>query len=177
MNYTPGKRSQLLPEGEFSGQRTPARPIKKQNVLTAQPIRKQEVPTAYKELPLNLPGRWFHMPLRALPRSSLYESPPSTFPIPGVMTSYCLCCHGFFWCFFFPILETLKKISSFSAFWPSFVAVHSLSPIRLFVTQWTAACQAPCPLLSPRICSDSCPLSQWCHPTVSSLVAPFSSCF
>ena len=26
------------------------------------------------------------------------------------------------------------------------------------------------------ICSNSCPLSQWCHPTISSSVAPFSSC-
>ena len=29
-----------------------------------------------------------------------------------------------------------------------------------------------CPSLSPRVCSNSCPLSQWCHPTVSSSVAP-----
>ena len=34
----------------------------------------------------------------------------------------------------------------------------------------------PCPSLSPRVCSDLCPLSQWCHPTISSSVAPFSSC-
>ena len=34
----------------------------------------------------------------------------------------------------------------------------------------------PCPLLSPRICSNLCPLSQWCHPTISSSVAPYSSC-
>ena len=34
----------------------------------------------------------------------------------------------------------------------------------------------PCPSLSPRVCSNSCPLSQWCHPTTSSFVAPFSSC-
>ena len=27
---------------------------------------------------------------------------------------------------------------------------------------------------SPRVCSDSCPLSRWCHPTISSAVAPFS---
>ena len=33
-----------------------------------------------------------------------------------------------------------------------------------------------CPSLSPRVCSNSCPLSQWCHPTISSSVAPFSSC-
>ena len=34
----------------------------------------------------------------------------------------------------------------------------------------------PCPSRSPGACSNSCPLSQWCHPTVSSSVAPFSSC-
>ena len=33
----------------------------------------------------------------------------------------------------------------------------------------------PCPPLSPRVCSNSCPLSQWCHPTISSSVAPFFS--
>ena len=34
----------------------------------------------------------------------------------------------------------------------------------------------PCPSLSPRVCLNSCPLSQWCHPNISSSVAPFSSC-
>ena len=34
--------------------------------------------------------------------------------------------------------------------------------------------RVPCPLLSPRVCSNSCPLSQWCHPTISSSVTPFS---
>ena len=34
----------------------------------------------------------------------------------------------------------------------------------------------PCPLPTPRACSDSCPSSQWCHPTISSSVIPFSSC-
>ena len=34
----------------------------------------------------------------------------------------------------------------------------------------------PYPSLSPRVCSNSCPLSQWCHSTISSSVAPFSSC-
>ena len=33
-----------------------------------------------------------------------------------------------------------------------------------------------CPSLSLRICSNSCPLSWWCHPTISSSFAPFSSC-
>ena len=33
----------------------------------------------------------------------------------------------------------------------------------------------PCPSLSPRVCSNWSPLSQWCHPTISSSVIPFSS--
>ena len=34
----------------------------------------------------------------------------------------------------------------------------------------------PCPSPSPWVCSNSCPLSWWCHPTISSSVIPFSSC-
>ena len=34
----------------------------------------------------------------------------------------------------------------------------------------------PCPSPSPRVCSNSCPLRQWWHPTISSSVIPFSSC-
>ena len=38
---------------------------------------------------------------------------------------------------------------------------------------WTAVCQAPSPSLSPRVYTNSCPWSQWCHLTS---VVPFSSC-
>ena len=34
----------------------------------------------------------------------------------------------------------------------------------------------PCPSPSPRACSNSCPLSQRCHPIISSSVVPFSFC-
>ena len=34
----------------------------------------------------------------------------------------------------------------------------------------------PCPLPTPRVCSDSCPLNRWCHPTISSSATPFSFC-
>ena len=34
----------------------------------------------------------------------------------------------------------------------------------------------PCPLPAPRVHPNPCPLSQWCHPTISSSVVPFSSC-
>ena len=44
---------------------------------------------------------------------------------------------------------------------------------------WPQALQhsrPPCPSLSPGIYSNLSPLSQWCHPTIISSVAPFSSC-
>ena len=34
----------------------------------------------------------------------------------------------------------------------------------------------PCPSSTPRVYPNSCPLSQWCHPIISSSVVPFSSC-
>ena len=34
----------------------------------------------------------------------------------------------------------------------------------------------PCPSPTPRACSNSCPVSRWCHPTISSSGFPFSSC-
>ena len=34
----------------------------------------------------------------------------------------------------------------------------------------------PCPSPTPRVSSNSCPLSRWCHPTISSSAIPLSSC-
>ena len=56
-----------------------------------------------------------------------------------------------------------------------FSSVQSLSRVRLFVIPWTAACSSM-PSPTPRVHSNSCPLSQWCHPTISSSAEPFSSC-
>ena len=36
--------------------------------------------------------------------------------------------------------------------------------------------RSPCPSPTPRVHSNPCPLNQWCHPTISSSVIPFSSC-
>ena len=58
-----------------------------------------------------------------------------------------------------------------------FIAVvQPPSHTQLFVTPWTAACQAS--LSSTISCSlaNSCIFSQWCHPTILSSVVPFSSC-
>ena len=56
-------------------------------------------------------------------------------------------------------------------------SVQLLSCIWLFATPWTAAHQLPCPSPTPGVYSNSCPLSQWCHPTISSSVIPFFSHF
>ena len=55
-------------------------------------------------------------------------------------------------------------------------SVQSLSRVRLFTTPWTAAHQASLSITNSRVYSNSCPLSRWCHPTISSSVIPFSSC-
>ena len=56
-------------------------------------------------------------------------------------------------------------------------SVQSLSGVRLFATPWTAQhARPPCPSPTPRVYSNSCPSSRWCHPTISSSVVPFSSC-
>ena len=41
---------------------------------------------------------------------------------------------------------------------------------------WMQHARLPCPSPSPRVCSNSCPLSLWCHPSISSSVTAFSSC-
>ena len=46
----------------------------------------------------------------------------------------------------------------------------------LFVTHGPQHTRLPCPLPTPRACSNSRPLSQWCNPTISSSVVPFPSC-
>ena len=56
-----------------------------------------------------------------------------------------------------------------------FTSVQSPSRVQLSATPWIAACQAPCPSPTPRVHTNSCPLSRWCHPTISFSVIPFSS--
>ena len=56
------------------------------------------------------------------------------------------------------------------------VVVQLLSHVWLFDTPWTAAQQASRPSQSPRVCSNSRPLSQWCPPTISSSASLFFFC-
>ena len=57
-----------------------------------------------------------------------------------------------------------------------FTAVKSLSCVRLLVTPWTAACQASLSITNSWSLLKLIPLSQWCYPTISYSVVPFSSC-
>ena len=50
------------------------------------------------------------------------------------------------------------------------VMSNSLQPHGLHHTR------LPCPSPTPRVHPNSCPLSRWCHPTISSSVVPFSAC-
>ena len=50
------------------------------------------------------------------------------------------------------------------------VVSHSLGPHE------SQHARTPCPPPTPRVYSNSCPSSRWCHPAISSSVVPFSSC-
>ena len=55
-----------------------------------------------------------------------------------------------------------------------FSSVQSLNHVWPFVTPWTAACQASLSITNPGVHPSPCPSSQWCHPTISFSVIPFS---
>ena len=63
-----------------------------------------------------------------------------------------------------------SKLQSNSVQFSRSVMSDSLRPHRLQLTR------PPCPSPTPRVYSNSCPLSWWCHPTTSFSVIPFSSC-
>ena len=68
--------------------------------------------------------------------------------------------------FFYQVVVLLILLLLFS----NSVMSNSLQPHGLKLAR------LPCSLLSTGVCSNSCPLRQWSHPTILSTVAPFSSC-
>ena len=55
-----------------------------------------------------------------------------------------------------------------------FTSVIQLRPT--LCDPWTAARQASLYINFSKVCPNSCPLSRWYHPTISSSIVPFSSC-
>ena len=82
-------------------------------------------------------------------------------------------------CFFKPcvalscIYIELGLVSSFG--WWDVQFTHSVVSDSLW-SHGLQQARPPCPSLTSRAYSNSSPLHQWCHPTISSSVVPFSSC-
>ena len=74
----------------------------------------------------------------------------------------CVCVDKYIYSFSdsFPLSVQFSHFVMSDSLWP-----HGLQHARL-----------PCPSPTLRAYSNSCPLSQWCHPTISSSIVPFSSC-
>ena len=78
-------------------------------------------------------------------------------------------------CKMFSSSLSLYQLKASNPLFPS-VVVQSLRHVRLLRPHGLQHARLPCPSLSPRVYSNSCLLSQWCHPTISSFVTLFSSC-
>ena len=63
----------------------------------------------------------------------------------------------------------------FILFWSIVIVVQLLTVSNPLRSHGLQQVMLPYPSLSPRVCSDSCPLNWWCHPTISSSITP-SSC-
>ena len=75
-----------------------------------------------------------------------------------------------------PSIPVHGKLVFLSSNWFSLVQFsHSVVPNSLWPHEPQHA-RPPCPSPTPRVYPNSCPLSRWCHPTISSSVVPFSSC-
>ena len=68
-----------------------------------------------------------------------------------------------------------RGLSRFTWKWArsQFSSIQSLSRVQVFATPWTAAHQSSLSITNSQ--SPLSPLSQWCHPAISSSVVPFSS--
>ena len=79
-------------------------------------------------------------------------------------------------------LEVLKKCDFLGRLHT--VSVHNYSWVQFSCSVMSNSlrphglqhARLPCPSPAPRACSNSCSSSQWCRPTISSSVIPFSSC-
>ena len=81
-----------------------------------------------------------------------------------------------------PYLQSIQLLTLFSPSFHSFFffmcvyVIHSVVSDSLQPRGLQHA-RFPCPSLSPWVCSNSCPLGQWCYLTIPSSATPFSFCF
>ena len=107
---------------------------------------------------------------------------PRPWDSPGKNTG--VSCHFLLWrgrgykgtlCTFYSILLWTKNCSKKNLF-KKFSTVHGSVMSDSLWPHGLQHARLPCPPPNPRTCSNSCPSSWWCHPTISSSVVPFSSC-
>ena len=86
--------------------------------------------------------------------------------------SYCTFSYFFFLHF---QLLTLLKLVLWNMQHFQISSVQLLSSVQLFATHGLQHARLPCPTPTSRACSNSCPSTLWCHPTISSSIISFSS--
>ena len=74
--------------------------------------------------------------------------------------------------FTFPVSPLVRREAVFT----TTSSVQSLSHVHSLRPHQPQHAKPPCPSATPRVHPNPCPLSRWCHSTVSSSVFPFSSC-
>ena len=79
------------------------------------------------------------------------------------------------------IINILKNVESYNLegirFQKTLLSLlHCLTMSNYLLPYEGQHARPSCPSLSPGVCQNSCPLSWWCHPTVSSSIDPFSFC-
>ena len=125
----------------------------------------QLCPTLCKPMDYSLPGSSIHgiFQARVLEWTAIFFSRGSYRPRDQARVSH-IVGRGF------TVWATKKYIHICSVQFSHSVISDSLQPHGL------QHARPPCPSSTPGVYSNSCPLSQWCHPTISSSVVPFSSC-
>ena len=74
-------------------------------------------------------------------------------------------------------LFQLQKFNNYTVFLKYFINFSSVTQLcPTLRPHGLQHARLPCPSPTPGVHSNSCPLSPWCHPTISSSVVPFSSC-
>ena len=91
--------------------------------------------------------------------------------------------HSFNFFLFFTMLVCIAVIYTLLISTPGFLSLW-LASVQFSLSVVSNSLQyhglqhasRPCPSPTPKDCSNSCPSSRWCHPTISSSVIPFFSC-
>ena len=91
------------------------------------------------------------------------------------ITEYGLFCVFINFFFFWRRLYWINIFLNFKK--TQFSLVQFLSPAWFYATPWTAACQASLSITNSQSLLKLMSVGQWCHPTISSSIVPFSSCF